>query len=226
MASLKFSALLTEARGKLGGVYFQRTRSGYSVKNITRSRKRIITDAQVSKLIFTNKIAAWQNLSAVEKAYYANLAPKGLSGYNYYLSLPYVSPIEIEMLAVQTDFSFAEIAAGTVKEIMPAGGGGVQNIPISVRVFGSVGATPFLIADILFKLQDTDNIDLCSLDLFQSDLTNISRVVDFLLEYFSSTGITFSRNPSAGLQAFFGNYDSGGSGSATVLVLYAPVTVT
>jgi hypothetical protein len=96
MARIKLSPLLTEVRGSVGRSTFQRSQGGVSLRLKPLPSKKYSSSLQISKIIVSQVIAAWQGLSDAQRllwSQYAAFSPipmKGdhsrtLSGYNHFV---------------------------------------------------------------------------------------------------------------------------------------------
>lgn len=92
MARVKFSALLSEINGSVGGSTFQRSAYGYSLRNKPISANRPTVLNQRIRQAFFQAARTWSLMSDVEKIYWRNAVeyylPRSRNNKNSYLS-PY-----------------------------------------------------------------------------------------------------------------------------------------
>jgi hypothetical protein len=68
MASIKYAGIITELKGSIGGVTFQRCGNALSVRSNPSHKKAFTIQGQSSRNLFASCVSAWRGLTLSEKA--------------------------------------------------------------------------------------------------------------------------------------------------------------
>lgn len=67
MATVKFSAIVSDVRGKVGGVVFSRGVNGSYIRKWAKGANRNTASQQIKRNTFSTYVGKWRGLSPIEK---------------------------------------------------------------------------------------------------------------------------------------------------------------